>query len=208
MKHSSYPLLFSGLRAQHWLVRHAYRSALFQWFVRCRWWKTVRVIQSSGLFDRGYYISRYPDVAAAGIEPLVHFLLNGAAEGRDPSAIFNTSHYLAQNPDVAASGMNPLSHYILYGGRERRTPKSPELQRSGSFEDFDPSRETVLVVSHDATRTGAPIIALNIVEELKENTMSSRCSWEMARWKTLLSGRRTSSWDRSPVDMTKEPCPG
>src|SRR5215470_15494290 len=41
------------------------------------------VIDSSGLFDAEWYLAQNPDVAAAGINPLVHYLRHGAAEGRD-----------------------------------------------------------------------------------------------------------------------------
>src|SRR6185295_8052292 len=33
---------------------------------------------------------------------------------------------------------------------------------------FEPSRDTVLVVSHEASRTGAPILSLNIVQHLQK----------------------------------------
>ena len=32
---------------------------------------------------------------------------------------------------------------------------------------YDPARETVVVVSHEASRTGAPLLALNIIEDLR-----------------------------------------
>jgi len=37
-------------------------------------------------FDPEFYLRIYPDVAEAGMEPLTHFLLQGRAEGRVPSA--------------------------------------------------------------------------------------------------------------------------
>ena len=43
----------------------------------------------SGFFDPGWYLSRYPDVAASGTEPLHHFVHYGAAEGRDPNRFFD-----------------------------------------------------------------------------------------------------------------------
>ncbi len=70
------------------------------------------VIGRSGLFDTDWYLAQNPDVAAAGIDPLVHYLRHGAAEGRDPNPLFDTDWYLAQNPDVAAAGTNPLAHYL------------------------------------------------------------------------------------------------
>lgn len=37
-------------------------------------------------FDAGFYLAANPDVAAAGVNPLLHYVLHGAAEGRLPVA--------------------------------------------------------------------------------------------------------------------------
>jgi ELWxxDGT repeat protein len=71
-------------------------------------------------FDTNYYLAQNPDVAAAGINPLLHFEQFGWREGRDPSLVFSDSKYLAQNPDVAAAGLDPLAHYIQFGQNEGR----------------------------------------------------------------------------------------
>ena len=79
-----------------------------------------RILTDSGLFDPAWYLSTYQDVAAAGLDPLDHFLSSGASEGRRPTPLFDTVYYLSRYPDVGASGLNPLVHYVLYGGREGR----------------------------------------------------------------------------------------
>lgn len=81
-------------------------------------------------FDPAYYLSQYPDVREAGIDPLHHYLRHGWKEGRDPSTGFSTNNYLAANPDVVASGLNPLVHFVNHGLAEGRKgfskdPKSP-----------------------------------------------------------------------------------
>src|SRR5271165_935854 len=83
---------------------------------------SLELIAASGLFDRNWYLDCNPDVRAAGVDPLAHYLSHGAAEGRDPSASFSTLSYLANNPDVAAAGINPLAHYLRHGAREGRNP--------------------------------------------------------------------------------------
>ena len=75
-------------------------------------------------FVAAYYLAHNPDVAAAHVDPLQHYLVRGWREGRDPSAFFDTNWYLARNPDVKASGMNPLLHYDLYGWQEGRDPSA------------------------------------------------------------------------------------
>jgi hypothetical protein len=52
-------------------------------------------------FDTIYYLKDNPNVAAAAVNPLQHYLTYGANEGRNPSGLFNTLEYLAANPDVA-----------------------------------------------------------------------------------------------------------
>ncbi|SDJ31439.1 hypothetical protein [Variovorax sp. OV700] len=77
-------------------------------------------------FDGGYYLSRYPDVASANVDPVWHYCVFGWKEGRDPSAAFDTSYYLRENRDVAVAGINPFAHYIGSGRYEDRKPV-PEM---------------------------------------------------------------------------------
>jgi hypothetical protein len=84
--------------------------------------QSVTLIGRDPLFDAAYYLAHNPDVAAAGADPLQHYLAYGWKEGRDPSACFDTNYYLKQNPDVAAAGVNPLVHFETHGWREGRQP--------------------------------------------------------------------------------------
>ncbi len=74
-------------------------------------------------FDAGFYLGAQPDVAAAGQDPLEHFLMAGWRERRDPTAGFSIVDYLELNPEVAAAGMNPFAHYLETGRAEGRIPK-------------------------------------------------------------------------------------
>jgi glycosyltransferase involved in cell wall biosynthesis len=76
------------------------------------------------LFDTGFYLSTNPDVLRSGINPLHHFLLSGAQEGRSPHPLFDTEYYVKTNPDVAASGLNPLVHFVRHGAAEGRRPQA------------------------------------------------------------------------------------
>ncbi|MDG6099384.1 glycosyltransferase [Alteromonas sp. ZYF713] len=84
----------------------------------------VELIKKSGLFDSEWYLQQYPDVRMSRQEPIEHYLLNGAQEGRNPSATFDTNWYLNSYPDVRAVGINPLVHYIEHGEAEGRVTKS------------------------------------------------------------------------------------
>jgi lipopolysaccharide biosynthesis protein len=80
----------------------------------------ARLIATSPLFDRGWYLERYPDVRDAGVDPALHYVAHGAQGYRDPGPNFDTAWYLAYYADVAAWGMNPLVHYLRYGMKEGR----------------------------------------------------------------------------------------
>jgi hypothetical protein len=77
-----------------------------------------------GLVDQDWYRATYPDVSAANVDPVDHYVMYGWRERRDPSAWFHTAWYMAQNADVAASGICPLVHYARYGAAEDRRPCS------------------------------------------------------------------------------------
>jgi len=78
------------------------------------------ILSKSGLFNKEFYMTRYPDIANTTMDPLYHYLVFGASEGRDPNPNFNTIFYLHQYHDVVSSGLNPLVHYVLIGQRENR----------------------------------------------------------------------------------------
>lgn len=77
-------------------------------------------------FEPTWYLRTNDDVAASRVDPLVHFVLHGQAEGRSPNGYFDAGWYRARNPDVKASGLPPALHFALYGGRELRDP-GPEF---------------------------------------------------------------------------------
>ncbi|HTK35876.1 MAG TPA: glycosyltransferase [Caulobacteraceae bacterium] len=105
-----------------------FATMLTRWLKRARYfrrWRRERaVIIGSGLFDAGWYVAANPDVAAAGADPVEHYVRAGAAEGRRPSPWFDSDWYLARNADVAGLGLNPLAHYILFGAAEGRDPNA------------------------------------------------------------------------------------
>ena len=68
------------------------------------------------LFDAAFYLERYPDVRQAGMNPLFHYLRNGAAEGRKPHRWFEPDYYLSCCPE-ARNSANPLLHFVETGGR-------------------------------------------------------------------------------------------
>jgi hypothetical protein len=80
----------------------------------------LRVLRQSGFVDGPWYLARYRDLAQAKVDPVLHYLLWGGAEERDPGPHFCTAHYVQLYPDVKNSGINPLLHYLQSGWQENR----------------------------------------------------------------------------------------
>ena len=75
-------------------------------------------------------------------------------------AAFDAEAYLLLNSDVAASPWAAAEHFLLYGRFERRDyvlPGDPWLKRPAAK-----SRPRALLVVHEASRTGAPLIAADL----------------------------------------------
>ncbi len=70
-------------------------------------------IAASGAFDPAWYLQRYPDVAGRKVDPLLHFVRYGAAEGRDPTRFFATKQYLQAYLDAADVGKLPAASQFV-----------------------------------------------------------------------------------------------
>ncbi|KXU91591.1 hypothetical protein CR51_31815 [Caballeronia megalochromosomata] len=129
-------------------------------------------------FDAEFYLQQYADVRESGADPYEHYVLYGKSEGRQSTARteiataetsdFDESFYLLQYPDIRDAGVNPHQHFILHGKAEGRTGAPPVVRLHTGTAGMVPGRETVLVVTHEASRSGAPILSLNIIRHLKE----------------------------------------
>lgn len=92
-------------------------------------------------FDPEYYVTKYPDVVEAGIDPLEHFFYTGWREGRDPSAHFDTSYYVKSYQDASAEDHNPFWHFLAVGRTAGRLGRPPE--------DIQPTSDARLSVVSD-----------------------------------------------------------
>ncbi|MFH1556200.1 MAG: hypothetical protein ABII76_15265 [Pseudomonadota bacterium] len=85
----------------------------------------LRLLRSSRLFDPKWYLEQYPDIARMKVDPVRHYLLHGAGEGRDPGPFFSTSDYYALHRDLRREGQNPLVHYLRSGKHDDGPPREP-----------------------------------------------------------------------------------
>jgi len=98
-------------RQRLWLKNRPFRNELK---------KQANLLVRAGEFDAENYLDRYPDTADFKADPVIHYLLHGAYEARNPSTEFNTLSYIYGYYDVRDSGMNPLVHFLKYGLKEGR----------------------------------------------------------------------------------------
>ena len=71
--------------------------------------------QFAEVFDSKWYLEINQDVAAAGMDPLKHFIGYGEAEGRDPSPTFSTRFYREIYMQGEPANASPLHHYLKRG---------------------------------------------------------------------------------------------
>lgn len=96
-------------------------------------------IKNSEYFDEIWYLNQYDDVGKSGMDPLEHFILQGAQEYRNPSPLFDTYWYVSKYVDVQQSTANPLVHFINNGVKEGRLPLPP----TSPSQSDDTAKETV-----------------------------------------------------------------
>ncbi|WP_240321650.1 glycosyltransferase [Pseudomonas fluorescens] len=77
---------------------------------------------------------------------------------------FDPDLYLKTNPDLGP--VDPVEHFIKYGRHEVWRPYSLPGIHLSKVRAMNPEWETLLVVSHEASRSGAPILALDLVQRL------------------------------------------
>ena len=127
------------------------------------------LIRECPLFDADYY-SEVAGIDPAEVDPAEHFAVVGVRNGFATSNGFDTEYYLTRYHDIGVARVNPLLHFYNFGRAEGRVAM-PDV---GTIADVaranhDPDRKTVLVFTHEASRTGAPIVALNVARKLAED---------------------------------------
>ncbi len=110
--------------------------------------------------DRAFYRHRYPDIAAAGIDPVAHWHAHGWAERRRPNTWFDTAHYLDTYADIAAAGIDPLLHYLRHGRGEGREPRPRHAERLAALAAARPAAQRA--VGYDAP-PDAPVLEARLL---------------------------------------------
>ncbi|WP_250480631.1 glycosyltransferase family 4 protein [Caballeronia sp. GAOx1] len=138
-------------------------------------------------FDPVIYLELHADVRNAGVDPRQHYVKYGRAEKREyrlppperalsatperaseQPGDFDPAIYLELHSDLREAGVDPVRHYLEHGRIEKREYRYPPFEFFG-YESFDPARETALVVTHECSLTGAPVLVYNIAQLLADS---------------------------------------
>jgi hypothetical protein len=118
------------------------------------------------VFRRHWYIAQYLDAKNLKMDPLVHYLKVGAAEGKNPNPLFESEWYAHRNPDVAALKENPLVHYLRRGAAEGR-PANTLIKGRWYIDDIDesgvPGGLKWALAGHDHVPKGPPGGVMNSI---------------------------------------------
>lgn len=117
--------------------------------------RDLLLLRFSKLFDKDWYLSMNPDVAASKMNPYLHYLNFGWLEGRDPCPNFSVTGYLESFPDVKKTGINPLLHYLKFGKREGRKIVSKNINLICARGESFPSAPDFLIVGAQKAGTTA-----------------------------------------------------
>lgn len=112
-----------------------------KWKDRFALWRQQKCFKKSGLFFKRFYCRQVPELSGKKINPLLHYILYGAWDNKNPNPLFDSAWYLSQYRDVYVAGENPLCHYMIYGWKEGRDPH-PEFSTERYLSDYEDVRKS------------------------------------------------------------------
>jgi glycosyltransferase involved in cell wall biosynthesis len=123
-------------------------------------------IRASELFDSAKYCAALGGLPE--LDPALYYVLVGERTGLAPSDRFDPDYYADRYPDLGREAVH-LHHYLTNGRLEGRRPLPVAATLAFDRTRLKKNRETVLLVVHEASRTGAPILAYNVAKRLRRS---------------------------------------
>ncbi len=131
--------------------------------------------------DLDHYAAHASDFSASSSPSIVHLVATPASERVSPHPLFDPDTYKSDNPDIKDTSVCPILHFLSHGIYEGRFPNrwfsdqyvykqfpSHPFYKDNAVEFYLSSRmrERLLIVftGHNASRTGAPLILLRLVQ--------------------------------------------
>lgn len=137
----------------------------------------------SSLFDRRFYkkyfLSSYDKSCAcygvdgidcSKIDPVEHYIKYGWRLGCSPSKKFHNDIYLQKHPDLIKKEESPLYNYMTHRHQPGiyRYKYDPVNNAEVTYPEIDKNKKNILIVSHELSNTGAPLVMVQLVAALKE----------------------------------------
>lgn len=139
------------------------------------------------LFDRKFYKEQYLKNCDKDIDLVEHYVNEGWKLGYSPSLKFNNDAYLYIHQDLIKSNVSPIYNFLKNKGKQSYFrinfdpvkdaatvyPKLPQSQlkselKLGDKESSKVKNKNILIVSHELSNTGAPMVMVELVVALKE----------------------------------------
>ncbi|GLV23546.1 hypothetical protein TomMM35A_33840 [Sphingobium sp. TomMM35A] len=141
-------------------------------------------------FDINFYLSSYPDIRDAGVDPVWHYAISGWMEGRDPSLNFSTRYYLETYPDIGDAGVNPFYHFLVSGKAEGRTSKHELGFRYDILSRLQPVAEQIAIAkaSRQPIQTKTPDTLCAAIAKAMANRASVILSFSHDDFQTHVGG--------------------
>ncbi len=125
----------------------------------------ANLVRTSAYFDARSY-GAAAEAGAQGLDPALHYVLVGEGRGLKPSSSFDPVYYGERYPEVVAWGGNRLGHFLEWGKVQGRRAFPVADTLAFPLVGIEPERPTLLILIHEASRTGAPILGWNIARRL------------------------------------------
>lgn len=123
--------------------------------------KMADLVRESPYFDSRFYAEFLP----SGMDPALHYTIIGERMRWRPSMRFDPAYYGERYPDTLDFELGQLRHYETFGRSEQRRATSVAEHLNWPILPPD-ERPVVVVISHEASRTGAPILSWNVGKAL------------------------------------------
>lgn len=82
---------------------------------------------------------------------------------------FSEAHYYTRYPDVKAAGIPAVQHYVRFGQDEgRKSLAGIRRDRTQGDKPFDDDKPTCILCVHEFSRSGAPIVGLDVARQAAE----------------------------------------
>ena len=164
--------------------------------------RTYLQLRRSDLFDADYYLSRYPDVLHAGLNPLMHYVEHGHREGRQARGSLELSLLETSPPSSVESPtlMPPLAPELV-PEKPERPPEDVAPEEAFAAELGDALAEHVPETAVIAVATGGEQ-HLTSLRGVQDSSLPSGLRWH-AR-KQRCDGRHRA--DRQPRGDPRRRC--